>query len=535
MRAATDERVRAATDGRARVARGDRHRALVPPIRLGTGAAGSLGLTDTHPTWGGFAPGEDARTSRGAAVIRAQHAPSLSIFDRPRDALDEIFLVDGSDEIRLGELTTLVARAAGGLVRRGLVDAGLLALRGTNRRETLVAILACFALGVPFVPVHPRATTEETARLVTLSGAATLLGDDELARLGEHAPSPIRRGLDPEAPAVVLYTSGTTGVPKGAELPARALVASAHASAKNLPLRADDAWLLALPICHIGGLSILARCLLARRPLVLLPRFDVGEVARRLERVTIASFVPTMLHDLLEHRGAPGALRAALVGGAPASERLLEAAARARFPALTTYGLTEACSQVSSQAPRDPSSVERGVGTPLPGTAVSLVGRDGAPTPRGEIGEIVVDGPTMMLGYRGGARRTGPFATGDLGAWDEAGRLHVVGRRSEVVVTGGENVYPLEVEAVLTRIPGVRAACVVGIPDARWGELVGAAVVLDAPVSLGDVEDAARARLASFRLPRRWRQLDALPIAPSGKLDRRAVARAVAARGSDEA
>lgn len=451
----------------------------------------------------------------------------ISIVRAARDE-DAPYLVDAAGTVTLREAAALVRRAAGGLVRRGAPDADLVALRGANGRATLFAALACFELGVPFVPIHPRATDAEAARLVALSGASLVLDDAALSRLGEGAAWDGRREADPEAPAVVMYTSGTTGVPKGAELPQRALLASARASAVNLPFGDDELWLLALPLCHVGGLSIAIRCLLARRPFFLLPKFDVAEVARALDRATRASLVPTMLHDLLAHRVAPGKLRAALLGGAAASTKLLEDAAHARFPALTTYGLTEACSQVASQAPRDASVVELGVGKPLAGTTVTLVGDDGAPAPPGAIGEIVVDGPTLMLGYRGAPRPGGSFATGDLGRWDEAGHLHVVGRKSDLVVTGGENVYPREVEDALLGLRGVGAACVVGVPDARWGEIVAAAVVLDVGTGVEEVEQAARGVLAGFRLPRRWKAVAALPLGPTGKVDRRAVASALA-------
>jgi o-succinylbenzoate---CoA ligase len=321
-------------------------------------------------------------------------------------------------------------------------------------------------------------------------------------------------------------------------LPRSAILASADASARNLGWEPHDRWLACMPLCHIGGLSILTRCLLARVPVVLEPRFDPRAVleAIRRDEATLLSVVPTMLQALLDEdsQNLLARPRAVLVGGAAAPDALLDECARRGVMALTTYGLTEACSQVTSQAPRDPFTREPGSGRPLPGVELQIaLPESEAQAPSGAVGRIQIRGPTRMRAYfpRGGPPPGEPLPeldraawldTGDLGALDEEGRLHVYARRTDLIVTGGENVYPAEVERVLGAVPGVLRALVFGVPDDRWGHVVAAAIVLDPARPASDVTlaDELRARLASHKRPRRICFVDALPVAPSGKLDR---------------
>jgi O-succinylbenzoic acid--CoA ligase len=348
----------------------------------------------------------------------------------------------------------------------------------------------------------------------------------------------------------MLYTSGTTGMPKGAILPRSAFVAAAVASHENLPCGPGDRWILCLPLCHIGGLSIVTRCVAGRAAVILLPRFDAEATIEAIvqEKATLLSVVPTMLRALLEadiHNRMVG-LRAVLVGGAAAPAELLEECARRGVLALTTYGLTEACSQVCSQAPRDPFSREPGSGFPLPGAELRIVPLD-APSPpsaheattgqpdaaredggsgwratAAEPGRIQIRGPMMMTGYRGQAPLAGGwFDTGDLGHQDEQGRLFLHARRTDLIVSGGENVYPAEVEAALTSQPGVREALVFGVPDERWGQRVAVAIVPEGMIDLSALRRGLEGRLAGHKRPRLVGLVDALPVGSTGKVLRR--------------
>lgn len=247
------------------------------------------------------------------------------------------------------------------------------------------------------------------------------------------------------------------------------------------------------------------------------PEFDAERAAEILSRVEYASFVPTMLRRILDTGGRwHGPLRAVLVGGGPIPRGLLDEATAAGIPAVATYGCTEATSQIATGTP---GSKDRRV-WPLPGIEVRIIGDDGVPRDPGEVGEVAVDGPTVSPGYLGAVPRSGPHRTGDIGVFDADGALSIVGRVDDLIVTGGENVHPATVERVLAAHPGIREVAVWGVPDATWGEVVVAAVVVEDGVEVTALEEWSKGRLAVFQRPRRWRVLDALPRTALGKVDR---------------
>lgn len=419
------------------------------------------------------------------------------------------------------------ARAFGRRLRaRGVRAGDRVTLHATNRVDTAAALLAMLDRGVTAVPLHPRLRDAERDALRSRAGAVAHLDDGDLDggdTGGDDLP------VVPGDLAAMLFTSGTSGAPKGALLPHDALLASAAASAQNLGWTRADRWLLCLPLCHVGGLSVLTRCLLARRPVVLLPRFDVDAVLDAIPRhgVTLLSVVPTMLHALLARDAANvlRGLRAVLSGGAATSRSLREACAARSVPCLATYGLTEACSQVATQSPGDPSLVREGVGAALAGLDLRVVDDHGADLRVGEVGRILLRGKAMMRGYDGHPPLgEGWFDTGDHGALNDLGELTVHGRRTDLVVTGGENVYPLEVELAAQEHPDVAEALVFGVDDPVWGQRVAMLVVGREGLDLDALRDDLAARLAGFKRPRRVAVVAALPTLPSGKPDRRGAA-----------
>ncbi len=445
-------------------------------------------------------------------------------------------LVDGGREVGWGELVQRVDRTRDALRRRlDGVTAPVVAVVGGAGPEAVVTLLALLEDRVPFVLIHPRWTRAERDRAIAIAGACVCLeSGGSLATVPATAPvgnPSVERG------AAIVFTSGTTGQPRGAVLARPALRASARAHARAIGWQAGDRWLLSLPTAHVGGLMIVVRCLQARRTVVVGGRrasgsFDAGETLRVVERdrVTLLSVVPTMLARLLQtSRRPPPSLRAVLVGGAAAPAALMERARERGWPVLATYGLTEACSQVAIERPDETPG---GVGPPLPGTEVRVAASDGS------AGTIQVRGDALFDGYLGaepGAPLERPFEadgwfdTGDLGAIDEDGRVRVVGRRSDRIVTGGENVDSAEVEAAVLEWPGAADACVVGLEDEEWGERVGAVLVPAAGFeALGGLAGLGRhlgGRLAGFKRPRCWSVVDRLPVAASGKVDRSACAR----------
>lgn len=431
----------------------------------------------------------------------------------------------------------------------------------TPSPEVVLTIVTLAAMGVTLVPIHPRLSAAEARVVIDVARADHVLDPDELTRAARAAldgggvpgaaqgsssmaHAPVHATLHahvpasaPAAPFAVVSTSGTTGRPKGAVLSRRAFLASAEASARNLGWRDDDRWLLHMPLAHVGGLSIVTRCLAARRAMVLLPRFDPALVLDAIprHRVTLLSVVPTMMHALLEADTANvlATPRALLLGGAASSPALLDICAARRVRVLTTYGLTEACSQVTTQPPRDPSIRLTGSGPRLDGFALRIAAPDGAPLPTGTPGRILVAGPALFDGYLtadGGAldpARTADdhFDTGDIGELDDRGHLHVHVRRTDLVVTGGENVYPVEVEQTLERTPGVRRALVFGVPDERWGQIVAAVIEADPTADPAALTCALAAlsstALAPHKRPRRIAFVSELLLTPSGKVDRK--------------
>lgn len=387
------------------------------------------------------------------------------------------------------------------------------------------------------------------------SGPAPIDGLElELAierRPPELAPAALearRAALRDRGAALVLYTSGTSGRPKGAILSFANLIASARAQARLLGSSgSSDRWLLCMPLFHVGGLSILIRSALAGSAVVLHERFEVGRVSEALERegITQVSFVTTMLSRLLEHRGArraPESLRCVLLGGGPAPSALVERAIGLGYPIAPTYGLTEAASQVATRPPQgpvgpgeDPAAGLR----PLPGVELRIVDEARRVLGPGAVGEIEVRGPIVMAGYLDDPAATartlragGWLATGDLGALDSAGGLRVLDRRGDLIISGGENVYPAEVEAVLAAHPQVAEAGVVGLHDPVFGQRPYAFVVwrgeagLEAEVLLHWCRD----RLAAFKRPIGIRAVESLPRTASGKLIRRSLAAVAAER-----
>ncbi|MFC7077962.1 class I adenylate-forming enzyme family protein [Haloarcula halophila] len=326
---------------------------------------------------------------------------------------------------------------------------------------------------------------------------------------------------------VVLFTSGTTSDPKGVRITVGNLVASATASAFRLGVRPDDRWLVALPTYHMGGLAPFLRGALYGTTVVVQRSFDPNGTAAVMDEsdVTGVSLVPTMLARLLDAGWKPPeSLRTVLLGGGPADETLVDRCRDAGVPVHPTYGMTETASQIATARPQTAFDHPGTVGQPLVFTEVTVVD-DGSPCEPGERGELVVDGPTVTPGYLDDERTAAAFGshglhTGDLGYRDEDGRLWIVGRVDDRIVTGGENVVASDVAATIRENGDVTDAVVVGVPDEEWGQRVAALVT--GTVSAGAVRDYCEARLAPYEVPKTIRVVDTLPRTASGTVDREA-------------
>jgi len=381
-------------------------------------------------------------------------------------------------------LTYAELREAAG-VRARAIRASRVALAAATVEEFTLDLHACLLAGAAVVPIDLRLGEAEQA--------------ERRAAADEGGDGP----PDADVPVALMHTSGTTAAPKPVVLTRSNFLSSALGSAVALGLDPAERWLCPMPLTHVGGLSIPIRSAIYATTAVLHGRFDTEAVLSDLmdpaRRITLVSLVPTMLARLLDAGlERPPALRWALLGGGPIPPALLERAERAGVPVAPTYGMTEACSQIAT------------FGWPLPGVDV-VIATDG---------EILVRGPIVSTGA---LSDDGWLHTGDLGEFDERDRLVIGGRKSDTIVSGGENVAPAEVEAVLLEHPAVADAAVHPRPDPEWGEAVVATVVLRDGLQVAPEELRAHCatRLAGFKVPKTIAFAAELPRTQSGKLLRR--------------
>jgi acyl-CoA synthetase (AMP-forming)/AMP-acid ligase II len=399
--------------------------------------------------------------------------------------------------------------------------------------------------GAVLMPLNQRLTPGEQAIILAAAEPTVLIGErhrlEALAPLAGDFPSvhtvaaldedrwdAMLAAVDPldpivgqeaDEPAWLLFTSGTTGRPKGVVLSHTALVTAVIGTALARPAVGEDVFLTAFPLCHVAGYNVVVFHLHGR-PTVILPRFRADELvaAIRAHGVTVTSLAPTMLRSLLDHLGDGAelpSLRLVTYGASPmAPELLREATTRLGVILSEGYGMTE----LAGNAVCD--------GRPNPLVSIRVVDDALVDVEPGAVGEIVVRGDQVTSGYWRDPASTaeafvgGWFHTGDLGTWDVDGRLRIVDRRKDIIVTGGENVASREVEDVLHDHPGVAAVAVVGVPDEYWGEAICAVVVPrpGAEVALDELVTLARTRLAGFKQPRHVVLVDALPVNAAGKV-----------------
>ncbi|WP_135852436.1 o-succinylbenzoate--CoA ligase [Halorussus salinus] len=509
--------------------------------------------------------------------------------DRARTSPEETALIEADGATDGGtwtyaELDSAVGETAGRLAALGVRAGDHLGVLMETRTAFVRLVHAAMRLGAVLVPLNARLARPELARQAETADLNLLVCEemteadaaaisdvpvasvdspdaDEVAALRERPPA----DFDPASwsrtdTQAMLFTSGTTGDPKAVELSMGNFLASATSSAFRLGVTPDDKWLLCLSMYHMGGLSVVLRSALYGTTVVLQEGFDAADAADAMARhgVTGVSLVPTMLRRMLDARESlSNSLRFVLLGGAPTPDELLSRCQRRGVPVHPTYGMTETASQIATARPREAFAHRGTVGRPLLWTDVTVVGEedgsDGAnandggneesgenertPLPAGETGELVVSGPTVMRGYYGDPAATeaafGEYGlhTGDVGYRDEEGRVWVLNRREDRIVTGGENVHPGEVVEVLRDHSEVRDAAVVGLADDEWGERVSALVVpedgvetgTDSGLSTAALDAHCRERLAGYKRPRTVAFADDLPRTASGTVEREAV------------
>jgi len=359
------------------------------------------------------------------------------------------------------------------------------------------------------------------------------------ALLAEHEPTPELAETGEDDTAVILYTSGTTGKPKGAELTHHNLHRNADVSSRTTcEIEAGDVVFGGLPLFHSFGQTVsMNASLMVGACLTLVPRFDPAEALETIQRDGVTHFygVPTMYGALLHHPERESydtsTLRQCITGGASMPVEVLRGFEEA-FGAIVLegYGLSET-SPVSSSNHPDQERKPGSIGTPLEGVEMKVVDEDDNEVARGEVGEIVIRGHNIMKGYwqrpdaTAEAMRGGWFHSGDMARIDEEGYFYIVDRKKDLIIRGGYNVYPREVEEVLYEHPKIREAAVLGVPHDEWGEEIGAAVVLHEGEELdpGEVSAYVKERIAAYKYPRIVWFLDELPKGPTGKILKREI------------
>ena len=451
----------------------------------------------------------------------------------------------GDERITYADLDRRATLLAKALIFGGIEPGDRVALLAQNSLEFVEAVHAVPRASGILVPLNARLTPDELAWQLSDCGAKALLcHQPTLAAAREAAkaagipalPLPVTREMAatglrdvyaPDDVHSIIYTSGTTGRPKGAMLTFGNFWASAAASAFNFGLDPNERWLACMPLFHVGGLSILLRSAIYGTTAMVHTAFAENAVNRALrnDRVTIVSVVATMLQRMLDADDLPfpETVRIVLVGGGPVPRPLLERSLARGLPVVQTYGLTEAASQVATISPWEAVDHLGSAGKPLVTTRLRV------DAPPGKPGEILVAGPTVTPGYWANAGATaaaivdGWLHTGDIGRVDKDGYLYVLDRRDDLIVSGGENVYPAEVEAALMAFPGISGAAVVGLGSEDWGHMVAAAVTAGPEVDLVGIEGFLSGRLAGYKVPKFIQRLDELPMTANGKVQRRKV------------
>ncbi|MCW8889153.1 MAG: o-succinylbenzoate--CoA ligase [Sedimenticola sp.] len=443
-----------------------------------------------------------------------------------------------------GQLTEAALQLAQRLSGLGVRRHALIAVQLESSGSLAHLLYAALGLGVTFLPLDPKMAPDRRQKLLSQVGCHCLISEQEEVMPGLQVIPPSQlfnapgsssgcfqaEPLPAEAIQLIIATSGTTGDPKGVMLSGANLAASAAASEARLGLTASDSWLACLPLFHIGGLSILLRCLAVGARVLLQQGFDAEKVWASIDQgqVTHISLVPAMLDRLLRQaagRRPHKALRVVLIGGGPLSGALAEKAHAEGWPLCVSYGMSETASQFATDASKQAGLNPGQVGLPLDGYEVAMTAQ----------GRIRVRGAAVMAGYAnpegalGVGLKQGWFETGDLGKLDGEGRLVVIGRADDVLVSGGKNIHPVEVEERLLRCPGIHSVGVTGRADSVWGAVLVAFYAGE--YSVDQVRQWGVEHLPSQLRPREYIQVERLPLNAMGKLSRSDLKALLASKG----
>ncbi len=419
-----------------------------------------------------------------------------------------------------------------------------------NRPEIVFLIAACFLKQIPILPVNPEISPAELANLfhvITPGAYVSVTGNKELL------PKSLKKlqlpdiqlinfatkteqifSFDaPDSAAGYFLTSGSTGMPKVLPIKRRQVFFAASSSSENFKPGKNKYWLLCLPLNHVGGINVIYRSLLYHSAIYLVSRFDVEEIRGLLHEnksFEAASMVPTMLTKLLDHTffRVQFQFKALLLGGGPISMNLINTSLTRGLPIVTSYGMTETCAQIAANPMLQPSGAyipKKSVGSIFSPNEIEIRDENGNSLPFNETGQIWLRGPQVFDGYYANHQNQysfdsdGWFNTGDYGHLNRKKHLFIENRRTDIIITGGENVNPVEIEEVINEIIGVKEAAVIGVPDEKWGQMVVAFVVLSDPdVGRNDIKKFLKSRLVSYKVPKQIISVPELPKTSTHKV-----------------
>jgi len=485
-------------------------------------------------------------------------------------------VVFGEERLSYRQLADATDQVAAVLWHRGIRKGDAVAYIGENSPQFLQVMFGAAQLGAVFVPVNTRLAAPEMAHVLTDSGARAVILDAEfldrampgveagriahvivigeglpehpgLSRLAAEAPGGHTvADVDLDDPAAIIYTSGTTGRPKGAVLSHGNLTWVAMNCIVDYDVVSTDVSLMISPLFHVASLGMGALpVILKGATLVLEKGFDAGRALALIQRhgITMLSGVPTTYQMMADHPDWAttdlSTLRKLTCGGSAVPTRILNAYEERGLSFSQGYGMTETSPGATSLSPAMTRRKQGSVGLPHFFTDIRVTDERGDVVPRGTVGEIEISGPNVFLGYHGQPEATaeaftgdGWFRSGDLGYLDADGYLYIADRLKDMIISGGENIYPAEVENLISDIEGISGVAVVGVPDERWGEVPWAVVTVreGADVGIDDVRSHLDGLLARYKLPKNVVVVEELPRTASGKI-RKAELRARFTRG----
>ncbi|MBD8068552.1 o-succinylbenzoate--CoA ligase [Bacillus sp. PS06] len=464
---------------------------------------------------------------------------------------NRIAIKSNNAEITFGELHQKVLKTAKQLVFAGVKEEDTVSLLMTNSLEMVQVIHALKYIGARTVMLNARLTSQELLWQMEDSGSRLIVTEDKFIQtlelrekesaheyllIEELLTGPTKefsyiKEFQLDKIDTIMYTSGTTGKPKGVMQTYGNHWWSAVGSALNLGLKENDCWLTMVPFFHISGLSILVRSVVYGIPIILHDKFSATKANQAIieEEATIVSVVSKMLTEMLEdlgNRSYPSSFRCMLLGGGPAPKPLLEECKTKYIPVYQTYGMTETSSQIVTLSPEFSLSKLGSAGKPLFPSQLRIE-QDGHILEPHQHGEIVVKGPNVTIGYLNREEATnksikdGWFYTGDQGYLDEEGFLYVLDRRSDLIISGGENIYPAEIESVLLSYSKIAEAGVIGVDDDEWGQSPIAFVVAKGEVTIEEIFDYCKDRLGKYKLPKQIYFINEMPRNGANKLMRK--------------